>query len=155
MVPNKRFAVSITIAAVLAIVAALMPWAELTVRSPEFGGMPVTISVSGFNGWVGFGWIRLHNWLAILAAAGVAGLCWLKTLSIWDTSPVVPYVLAGYGLAHTAAFLVMALASKGQASLEIGAILTPAAFVYVLVVLTKHSHSPMTSTPNGSSESAG
>jgi len=150
MPSSKNSAIGVTIASVLIFTAAFMPWGEIratpTLNSPfgggfpfgdsPFSGMTMTITITGWNGNITLGGLTLPNWLVVLAAAGVATLCWLKAATVWDAPRAVLFALAGYGLLH-AGFALLVLMSSGKGSAGIGSLLTALAFIAILVILVR------------------
>ena len=63
-------------------------------------------------------------------------LAWLKVSAVWSGSSIILFVLAGYGLLH-AGFVWAILASSDGGSVGIGALLTFAGFVYILITLIR------------------
>lgn len=160
MSSNMKCAIGVTIAAVLIFAAAFMPWGEIRgipqVQSPfgddfpfggsPFQGMQMTFTITGWNGYITPGGLKLPNWLVVLAAAGVTALCWLKALSVWDAPIAVPFAIAAYGLLH-AGLAVVTLMSSEQGSAGVGSFLTVLAFVGVLAVLVQQARSPKGVSP--------
>ena len=99
---DKNLAIGVTIAAVVIFAASFMPWGEIrgtaTVNFPFlpkgaevpdlFGGMEIVATVTGWNGNMNLGRLKLPNWLVVFAAVSVATLCWLKATSLWAAPPL-------------------------------------------------------------------
>jgi hypothetical protein len=147
---DKNLAIGVTIAAVVIFAASFMPWG--TIRRTEtfpfvpkgidvsdlFGGMEVVFPVTGWNGNMLLGRLELPNWLVVVAAIGVATLCWLKVTSVWAAPPALLFGLAGYGLFHAGDIMVWLLTSDKR-SAGVGSFLTVIGFVGILVALVRHS----------------
>jgi len=122
-----KFAIGVTITAVLIFAAAFMPWGEVRGTPQDLPpffpftveyfiqGMQVTLTITGWNGYITPGGLKLPNWLVVLAAAGVTALCWLKALSVWNSPIAIPLAVAGYGLLH-AGFALVILMTSDQGS---------------------------------------
>lgn len=145
MSSNTRFAIGVTIVAVLIFVAAFLPWGSIrgTPNSPlslgglsPFQGMEMTFTITGWNGSTSLGGLSLPNWLVVLAAAGVAVLGWLKATDVWAASSTLSFALAGYGLLH-AALTCVVLVGAERSSAGAGAVLTAAAFIGMITILTR------------------
>ncbi len=160
MTSSMKFAIGVTVAAVLIFAAAFMPWGEVRgtakAQSPfgddspfggnPFGGIQMTLTITGWNGHVTLGGLKLPNWLVVLAAAGVAALCWLKALSVWYAPAFVAFALAAYGLLH-AGFALVILMSSDQGTAGVGSFLTALAFIGILVILVQQVRSPKAASP--------
>jgi len=165
MSSNTKFAIGVTIPAVLIFAAAFMPWGHFPGGSTPFQGMQSVFAGALEEAWTTTGWngnitvaafvdlrmihpVTLPNWLVVLAAASVAALGWLKAASVWDAPSVVLFGLAGYGLLH-AGFAFVALMAIDNGSAGVGSFLTALAFVGILVILVQQVRSPKTpSAPN-------
>jgi hypothetical protein len=155
MSSDTKFPIGITIAAVVIFAAAFMPWGEIRstpkIQSPfggdfpfggsPFQGMQMTITITGWNGNITVGGLKLPNWLVVLAAAGVTALCWLKASSIWAAPSAVLLALAAYGVLH-AGFALVVLMGSSEGSAGVGTVLTGLAFIAILVILVKQVRSP-------------
>jgi hypothetical protein len=142
---DKNVVIGVTIAAVVVFAASFMPWGEVrgtaTVNLPFmpkgadapdlFGGMEFVATVTGWNGNMNLGRLKLPNWLVVLAAVSVAALCWLKATSLWAAPPALLFGLAIYGLFHSGDILVWLLTSE-KSSAGVGSFLTVIAFVGML-----------------------
>jgi hypothetical protein len=160
MSSKMKSAIGITIAAVLIFAAAFMPWGEIRgtpkIHSPfqgdfpfggsPFQGMQMTITVTGWNGNITLGGLKLPNWLVVLAAAGVTTLCWLKASSVWDAPPAVLFALAAYGLLH-AGFALVALIASDEGSAGVGGFLTALGFIGILVILVQQVRTTKATSP--------
>ena len=157
MSSDKSFAIGVTIAAVLIFAASFMPWGEIRgaaqITTPFgenspfgraisdgmgslFQGMELTVTMTGWNGSIALGKLKLPNWLVVLAAIGLATLCWLRATSVWSAPPALLFGLAGYGLFHAGDAMVSLLASsKGSAG--VGSFLTVLGFVGILIGLVQ------------------
>ncbi len=154
MSPDKKVAIGVSLAAAFIFAAAFMPWGEIRatpeVQSPFgdggpfggglFGDMQITLTITGWNGNVTLGGLKLPNWLAVLAAACVAAASWLRAMGVWTAPSFVPFTFAGYGLLH-AGFALVALMGSDQGSAGLGSLLTALAFVGMLVVLVQQLRS--------------
>jgi hypothetical protein len=144
MTSNMKYAIGVTIAAVLIFAAAFMPWG--TIRGtpnvpfvdPPFQGMERIFTITGWNGNITPGALTLPNWLVVLAAASLVALCWLKAAAVWDAPSAVLFALAGYGLFHVGFALVVLMRSE-NASAGVGSSLTALAFVGILVILIRQN----------------
>jgi hypothetical protein len=85
MSSGMKFAIGVTMVAVLIFAAAFMPWGEVR-GTPQVGndlpmggdllqGWRVTVTITGWNGYITLGGLKLPNWLVVLAAAGATALC--------------------------------------------------------------------------------
>jgi hypothetical protein len=148
---DKNLVIGVTIAAVVIFAASFMPWGEVrgtaTLNLPFmpkgaevpdlFGGMEIVVTVTGWNGTMNLGRLKLPNWLVVFAAVGVAALCWLKATSVWAAPPALLFGLAGYGLFHSGDILVWLLSSD-KSSAGVGSFLTVIAFAGMLAALIRH-----------------
>ena len=155
MSSDTKVAIGVSSAAAFILAAAFMPWGEIRgtpmVRSPfgdggpfgggPFGDMQITLTITGWNGSITLGGLKLPNWLAVLAAACVAAISWLRALGVWTAPSFVPFAFAGYGLLH-AGFALVALMGSNRGSAGVGSLLTASAFVGMLVVLVRQLRSP-------------
>jgi hypothetical protein len=149
---DKNLVIGVTIAAVVIFAASFMPWGQVrgtaTVNLPFlpkgadapdlFGGMEFVATVTGWNGNMNVGRLELPNWLVVVAAIGVAILCWLKATSVWSAPLALLFGLAGYGLLHSADIMVWLLTSEKR-SAGVGSFLTVVSFVGMLVALVRHA----------------
>jgi hypothetical protein len=131
---NTRYAIGFTFLAALIFAAAFLPWKVIshTVepgRAVTLAGDPPRVvtdntplkpgewptmawilptvnktMITGWNSNTNWKGLSLPNWLVVLAAAGVAVLCWLKATSIWDAPFAVLFAPAALGLLHTLGF---------------------------------------------------
>lgn len=152
---DKKIAIGVSLAAAFIFAAAFMPWGEIRatpeVQSPFgdggpfggglFGDMQITLTITGWNGNIAPGGLKLPNWLAVLAAACVAAVSWLRAMEVWTAPSFVPFTFAGYGLLH-AGFALVALMGSDQGSVGVGSLLTVVAFVAMLVVLVRQLRRP-------------
>ncbi len=74
--------------------------------------MQITVTVTGWNGYITPAGLKLPNWLVVVAAAGVTVLCRLKALSVGKVPLAVPLAVAGYGLLHAGFALAILMTSK-------------------------------------------
>jgi hypothetical protein len=139
MIPptERRNAVSITIASAVVLVASAMPWAQLS-GSPfggfPFPGMQVSMTMTAWNGNLRLLGIQIPNSIVVLIAAVLSVVAWLQASQVWYAPRVLQISLAGYAVFHSIWFIFAVL---GSGSLGIGAVLTAAAFVWMLVVLIR------------------
>lgn len=163
---DRRTATLVSIAAVVVLIASVMPWAKLPASSilpsvpgvfpGAFPGMMLqNVQVVG-TAWNGnlrlFGVTWPHS-LVVLAAIALAALTWLQATGNWQPPRELLLGLAGYGLFHTAWFTVNVL---GSGTIGIGALLTLAAFaasLRELILAPRRSlpGSPPPLPPNASS----
>ena len=166
---DKNFAFGVTIAAVVILAASWMPWGTIRVRvgrgpatlnlpfkpdgahplPDEVASVEFGVRVTGWNGNMHLGSLELPNWLVVVAAIGVATLCWLKVTSVWAAPPALLFGLAGYGLFHAGDILVWLLTSEkrfaGVGSFftvrfaGVGSFLTVIGFAGILVALVRHA----------------
>ena len=167
MSSDKNFAIGVTIATVLIFAAAFMPWGEirgtLEIALPfgedsplgrelsegmsrMFGAKEVTVTVTGWNGYITLGRLKLPNWLVVLAAAGVAAFSWLRAQSLWPAPPALLFALAGYGLLHSGDALVTFMTSS-KSSAGVGSFLTVLGFVGILAGLVRQVLGPKAVVP--------
>jgi hypothetical protein len=167
MSSDKNLAIGVSIATVLIFAAAFMPWGEIR-GVPEipmpfgensplgrelsegmgrmFQAMELTVTVTGWNGNITFGRLRLPNWLVVLAATGVAAFSWLRAQSVWPAPPALLFALAGYGLLHSGDALVSFMtSSKGSAG--VGSFLTVLGFAGILIGLVRQFRAPKVVAP--------
>src|SRR5262245_52734307 len=98
---DKHLAIGVTIAAAVIFAASFMPWGTIRVRvgrgpatldlpfkpngthplPDEVASVEYGVRVTGWNGNMLLGSLELPNWLVVVAAIGVATLCWLKVTS--------------------------------------------------------------------------
>jgi len=154
---DKNLAIGVTIAAVVIFAASFMPWGTIRVRVgggtatlnlpfehkgidlPDlFARVEVGVTVTGWNGNMLLGRLELPNWLVVVAAIGVATLCWLTVTSVWAAPPALLFGLAGYGLFHAGDILVWLLTSDKR-SAGVGSFLTVIGFAGILVALVRHA----------------
>ena len=102
----------------------------------EFG-----VRVTGWNGNMHLGSLEPPNWLVVVAAIGVATLCWLKVTSMWAAPAALLFGLAGYGLLHAGDILVCLMTSDTR-SAAIGSFLTVIGFAGILVALSSGTPGP-------------
>jgi len=160
MTSTMKFAIGVTIAAVLIFAAAFMPWGDIRsapeVQSPfgndfpfggnPFQGMQMTLTMTAWNGSITAGGLKLPNWLVVLAAASVTVLCWLKATLVWEAPIAAPLAVAGYGLLH-AGFALLILMTSHQGSPGVGAVLTVLAFIGILVLVVLEARAPKGVSP--------
>ena len=157
---DKNLAIGVTIAAVVIFAASFMPWGTIRVRvgrgpatlnlpfgtkgtghpplPDEVASVEFGVRVTGWNGNMLLGSLELPNWLVVVAAIGVATLCWLKVTSLWAAPPALLFGLAGYGLFHAGDILVWLLTSDKR-SAGVGSFLTVIGFAGILVALVRHA----------------
>lgn len=139
--PETKYAIGISAAAALVVAAAFMPWGEVTaspaIETPigevEFRALEMTVTITGWNGHLNFGAMRIPNWLVVVAAAGAVLLTWCRSLSVWNAPVLVPLLVAGYGLAH-AVYVVVGLIVSDRGTVGIGSVLTALSFAAMLVL---------------------
>jgi hypothetical protein len=155
MSANHKFAIGISLGAAFIFAAAFLPWGVISgvpnLPGPfgesgpfgaMFGGLQLTITVTGWNGSINLGNLSLPNWMVVLAAAGLAAVAWLRALDIWSAPAFVPFALASYGLLHAGDFLVSMMRSS-NASAGVGSFLTTATFLGLLVMLVQQARAPL------------
>jgi hypothetical protein len=154
---DKNLAIGVTIAAVVIFAASFMPWRTIRVRvgrgpatlnlplpkdrdplPDEVASVEFGVRVTGWNGNMLLGGLELPNWLVVVAAIGVATLCWLKVTSVWAAPPALLFGLTGYGLFHAGGFLVWLLTSDKR-SAGMGSLLTVIGFAGIMVALVRHA----------------
>lgn len=143
---HSTLPVGTTIAAVLVLAAAFMPWGSITavptLEMPMFPGSTLTKgtfsstemtwTVTGWNGKLTIGGLELPNWAVVLAAGCVAALAWARAYSASRPSVFVLLGIAGYGVLHTLGWMAVMLGS-GKGALGFGALLTTVCFVGMIV----------------------
>jgi hypothetical protein len=161
MPTQNRFAVMLSIAAVVVLAGAFMPWGKIHGASVNFPmnmppqgqgfpfgginpleGLKVDLTITGWNGNIKLANLSLPNWLVVMAAAGIAGLAWLKALAIWSGPAAISFALAIYGALH-AGFASAVLQFSQGGTVGIGSILTTLAFIGILVVLGQEYRKPL------------
>jgi hypothetical protein len=154
---DKKLAIGVTIAAVVIFAASFMPWGTIRFRvgrgpatlnlplkgtddplPDEVASVEFGVRVTGWNGNMLLGCLELPNWLVVVAAIGVATLCWLKVTSVWAAPPALLFGLAGYGLFHAGDILVWLLTSDKR-SAGVGSFLTVIGSAGILVALVRHA----------------
>jgi hypothetical protein len=137
---NQRtnWAVWASVATVLVFAAAFMPWGVIRgtpsassfngpagefFGSNPFGGMTVTLTVTGWNGTVTLAGISLPNWTVVLLAAAVTALAWLVVTDAWQPPRYLGPALAVLGLLQVLLTLLV-LAGSEKSSLGIGILAT-------------------------------
>jgi hypothetical protein len=167
MSSNQQYAIGLTIAAVVIFVSAFMPWgtvrnAQLNLPNVRFtgqippnefgpsmnpamfnGGFPgVTfdITMTGWNGMLTLGGLRIPNWLVVLAAAAVAALEWLAVNRVWTAPIALLFAIAGYAALHAVA--LGAVLGFGGGSVDFGLMIAVLASIGMLVVLGQEVRRP-------------
>jgi hypothetical protein len=155
---DKHLAIGVTIAAVVIFAASFMPWGTIRVRvgrgpatldlpfkldgthplPDEVASVEFGVRVTGWNGNMLLGSLELPNWLVVVAAIGVATLCWLNVTSVWAAPPALLFGLAGYGLFYAGDVLVWLLTSDKRCA-GVGSFLTVIGFAGILVALVRHA----------------
>lgn len=156
---DRRDAAIMTLAVGIVLIASVMPWAKVpgpslgsllpgsSVGNPLPGplsGLQFHITATAWNGNLRLFGVEWPHSLVVLIAVVLTVLGWLKALGHWTAPRGLLLGLAGYGLFHMLWFLA-SVATVG--TIGIGALLTAAAFVGVLVVLKQGFHRAGTIPP--------
>jgi hypothetical protein len=158
-----KTAIGVSIAAVIVFAAAFMPWGEITttisagmnMNSPFGNGSPmggdspfgdnspfggsavasqqVTVTMTGWNGHLNLGGLKIPNWIVVLVAAGLVALAWVRATAVWPAPAALLLPLAGYGAAHGCVLAIMLIVGE-KSSAGIGSLLTGAAFIAMLIL---------------------
>jgi hypothetical protein len=149
---DRRDAAIVSLAAVIVLIASVMPWAKVPGPSlgtlfpgPSIGsgfpgplsGLQFHITLNAWNGNLRLFGVEWPHSLVVLIAVVLTILVWLKALGHWTAPRGLLLGLAGYGLFHMLWF-VAGVATVG--TIGIGALLSAAAFVGVLIVLKQGFH---------------
>lgn len=145
---DRNFAIGVTIAAVVILIASFLPWGtirgDLTIpglpapgNGPLVPKMGVFVELTAWNSNATLGKLSLPNWLVAIAAAGVAILVWLKVTAVWASPAVLTFGLAGYGLLQSGSFVGVLLQSN-NATAGVGGLLTVVGFVGLVAALIRH-----------------
>ena len=108
-------------------VASFMPWATGPVLFPFFGS--ISAIATGWTGNVNFLGIVIPNWVAVVLAAALAAIGWMRANAV-DVDPKTSYWLALGGVVHSAFFLFSVLGGGGRIGL--GSLATLVAFIAIL-----------------------
>jgi serine/threonine protein kinase len=138
---NVRYAIQVTIATIVILAASFMPWGQFRGKAeldlPFVGGNPLqgmefNFSTNGWNGSLTFGNLKVPNWLVLLEAVAVAGLSWLKALSIWKTPTWLPVVLVAASLLQLGNWFALLMRWE-HASVDFGLVVTVLGFISMLL----------------------
>jgi hypothetical protein len=146
-----KLAVLHSLLALLVLIAAFMPWgtvnavptlsgSEFPFGKSPFGDMKICMTITGWNGSLSPGGLKLVNWLVVLAAGTVATFAWLKARSIWTAPTALSITIAAYGLVHIALAITVLVGSK-DGSLGIGSCLTAIAFATMIMLQIRSARS--------------
>jgi hypothetical protein len=114
-----------------------------------------TFTMNGWNGSLSFGNLKVPNWLVPLEAVTLAGLFWLKALSIWKTPTSLPVVLVAASLLQLGNWFVLLMRSE-HASVDFGLVVTALGFVSMLGILFRQFlHQRSTKVPSKSLQQEG
>jgi hypothetical protein len=108
--------------------------------------MEFTVRLTGWNGHISLRRLKLPNWLAVLAATALAAFCWLRATSVWPAPLGLLFGLAVYGLLH-AGYAMVSLMMSSKGSADVGAFLTFAGFVAILLGLVREVGGPKIRAP--------
>jgi serine/threonine protein kinase len=161
---NTRFAIGVSIATILILAASFTSWGQFRGKAelelPFVGGNPLqglefTFTMNGWNGSLSFGNLKVPNWLVPLEAVTLAGLFWLKALSIWKTPTSLPVVLVAASLLQLGNWFVLLMRSE-HASVDFGLVVTALGFVSMLGILFRQFlHQRSTKVPSKSLQQEG
>lgn len=111
-----------------------MPWASSPVVFP-FGGSVSAIS-TGWNGSINYLFILVPNWLAVIFAAALAVVGWLRGKGI-EFKPGLDMKLAQLGAGHALIFILWVLVWGRPAIFGLGCFATFVAFVAIVRLLKR------------------
>src|SRR5687768_17352139 len=87
-----------------------------------FMGMPMSITLTGWQGHLTLAGTALPNWLVIMAALAAAILAYIRSAGLGDVNRAVCIALLVYGIAHVILLIVVITANRGV--IGFGALLT-------------------------------
>ncbi len=144
---QSKSPVGVIVSAVVIFVASFLPWGSFDV-TPDFGSpgeafgeafpfqdMKMTFTLTGWYGELNLLGMKLPNWLAVISGLSVGVLAVLGACSVFRAHPAVNIGLCGYGLFHAGFLSIIFLLNSSEASLGVGALITVASFVTMLVLL--------------------
>lgn len=134
--------VGVTMLGLIVLVAGFLSWGTVTgpMQSPFggdlFGQMTITARIDAWNGSIEPTGVSLPNALVVVAALALVLFAWLRHAGTWRAPRGVSLGLAIYALGHVA-FLIVMLAGADEATVGVGALLTAAACVGLLLTAIK------------------
>ncbi len=148
---ESKSPVGVIVSAVVIFVASFLPWGSFE-ATPDFGSagealgeafgeafpfqnMKMTFDLTGWYGELTLLGMKLPNWLAVISGLSVGVLAVLGACSVFRVHPAVNIGLCGYGLFHSGFLSIIFLLNSGEASIGVGALITVASFVTMLVLL--------------------
>ncbi len=142
---KRTFPVALLSWAFVVVVASFIPWGTFQATNTTFSGspfgglnpfmgMPLLITMSGWQGDLTLAGMSLPNWLVVITALGAAALGYIRFAGLGNVNRNICVALLAYGIFHIG-LLMLILAGKG--SIGFGAILTLVALVAMMISLFK------------------
>lgn len=132
--------------AFVVVIASFIPWGTFQATNTTFSGspfggfnpfmgMPLFITMTGWQGNLSLAGVSLPNWLVVVAALGAAALGYVRSAGLGEVNRAACVAPLIYGILHVVLLVLVMSANKG--TIGFGAILTIVALVAMLVSLFK------------------